>query len=153
MRIAVIRLTVDPARELAPETLRERSEYFAAQANKSGMRVLSMPTEQHRELRVSLPGTDAAELREIVSALCADVFGTRPETGPATFVSHGTDDDAHGVLAGFGITGELSRVDSGEGYDIVTVRLAAACIGGIPESRIRTALEAALNCEVEVIVD
>lgn len=153
MRIAVIRVTVDPARELAPDALRERSEYFAAQANKRGMRVLSMPSEQHRELRVSLPGTNSAALRETVAALCADIFGTQPETGPATFVSHGTDDDAHGVLAGFGTTGELSRVDSGNGYDIVTVRLAAADLAGVPESRIRTALEAALNCEVQVVVD
>jgi hypothetical protein len=153
MRTAVIRITVDPRRELAPEFLREQVKIFAAQANSAGMTVLELPSEQRRELHVLLPGTDGPQLRDAVAKLCAEIFGTQPETGPVTFVSRGTDDDAHGVLAGFGITGEVSRTDSGSGYDIVTVRIPAGYLERIPESRVHTALEAALNCEVRLVVD
>lgn len=67
-----------------------------------------------------------------------------------TFVSRGTDDDAHGVLAGFGLTGEVERVLGDEGWDIVTVTLRKADLQRVPESRIHTALEASLNCEVHI---
>jgi hypothetical protein len=49
--------------------------------------------------------------------------------------------------------GDISRSDSGEGYDIVTVRLAAEYPRYIPESRVHTALEAALNAEVRLVVE
>ena len=39
--------------------------------------------------------------------------------GVLTYVSSGTDDDAHGVLAGFGLTGEVERAAGDEGWDIV----------------------------------
>ena len=42
-----------------------------------------------------------------------------PVAGVLTFVSRGTDDDARGVLAGFGLTGEIERVAGDEGWDIV----------------------------------
>ena len=67
-----------------------------------------------------------------------------------TFVSRGTDDDAHGVLAGFGLTGEIDRAPGDDGFDIVTVTLRKADLERIPESRIHTALEASLNCEVHI---
>ena len=70
--------------------------------------------------------------------------------GVVTFVSRGTDDDARGVLAGFGLTGEITRVPGDDGWDIVYVTLREDDLERIPESRIHTALEATLNCEVNI---
>jgi hypothetical protein len=68
-----------------------------------------------------------------------------------TFVSRGTDDDAHGVLAGFGVTGEITRVQDADGFDVVSVTLRESDLERVPESRIHTALEASLNCEVRIL--
>jgi uncharacterized membrane protein len=67
-----------------------------------------------------------------------------------TYLSRGTNDDAIGVLAGFGLVGDMTRTVGGEGWDIVTVHLAEADLRRVPESRIQTALEASLNCEVRI---
>jgi hypothetical protein len=68
-----------------------------------------------------------------------------------TYVSRGTDDDAHGVLSGFGLTGEINRIPGDDGYDVVYVTLSQADLERVPESRIHTALEASLNCEVHIL--
>jgi hypothetical protein len=67
-----------------------------------------------------------------------------------TYISRGTDDDAHGVLAGFGLSGNVERVPSDDGWDVVYVTLHKADLERIPESRVHTALEASLNCEVHI---
>jgi hypothetical protein len=67
-----------------------------------------------------------------------------------TFVSRGTDDDAYGVLSGFGLTGEIERLPGDDGWDIISVTLRKADLERVPESRIHTALEASLNCEVRI---
>ncbi len=76
----------------------------------------------------------------------------RPRRSPGviTFVSRGTDDDAHGVLAGFGLTADIVRTPGDDGFDIVDVTLREADLERIPESRVHTALEASLNCEVRI---
>jgi hypothetical protein len=53
-------------------------------------------------------------------------------------------------LAGFGLTGEIVRAPGDDGYDIVYVTLREKDLDRIPESRIHTALEASLNCEVHI---
>ncbi len=68
-----------------------------------------------------------------------------------TFISHGTDDDAYGVLAGFGLTGVIERTPGADGWDIITVTLRSADLQRVPESRIHTALEASTNCEVRIV--
>jgi hypothetical protein len=70
-----------------------------------------------------------------------------------TYVSRGTDDDARGVLSGFGLTGEIERVPGDHGFDVVYVTLREADLEHIPESRIHTALEASLNCEVHILTE
>ena len=82
--------------------------------------------------------------------LCTKAFATTPVPGVITFVSRGTDDDAHGVLAGFGLTGDIVRTPGDDGFDIVDVTLREADLERIPESRVHTALEASLNCEVRI---
>lgn len=151
MRTAVVRVRVDPAGALGAADFGERTERLVAQANAAGMTVIMIPTVQCRELQVLMSGGDGEFLRDVVKDLCARVFQTSPEVEPVTYVSRGTDDDLHGVLAGFGIAGDISRGNA-EGFDVVTVRLAAACLERVPESRVHTALEAAVNGEVRIIV-
>ena len=97
-----------------------------------------------------MTGTDPDDLQAVAIDLCAKAFGTDPGAGVLTFVSRGTDDDARGVLAGFGLTGDIERVPGDEGWDIITVTLRKTDLERIPESRIHTALEASTNCEVRI---
>ncbi len=59
-------------------------------------------------------------------------FGTEPVIGVVTYVSRGTDEDAHGVLAGFGLRGEIVRTEGDDGYDILHVTLSKADMARIP---------------------
>lgn len=104
-----------------------------------------------RELQLLIAGSDPDAVRQTAVQLCAKAFGTDPVAGVITYVSRGTDDDAHGVLAGFGLTGEIERVPGDDGYDVVHVTLRHSDLQRIPESRIHTALEASLNCEVHIL--
>jgi hypothetical protein len=105
---------------------------------------------QRREVELLIDGADAAELSQTAVSLCARAFGTTPVPGVVTFISRGTDDDAHGVLAGFGLTGDIERVPDADGWDVVHVTLRRADLERVPESRVHTALEASLNCEVQI---
>ena len=97
-----------------------------------------------------MAGDDPDELKQIAIELCTKAFGTTPAAGVLTYVSRGTDDDAHGVLAGFGLAGEITRSAGYDGWDIVHVTLRKSDLERVPESRIHTALEASLNCEVRI---
>ena len=50
----------------------------------------------------------------------------------------------------FGLAGEISRTVGDDGLDVVHVSLRKADLERVPESRIHTALEASLNCEVHI---
>lgn len=148
MRTAVIRINVDPAGELEESVLCERMAAFLARAEGAGMSVVG---SHRRELQILMTGDDGDAMQEAVGRLCAEVFQTKPANGVATYISRGTDDDALGVLAGFGITGDISRTEGDDGWDVISVRLARSDLERVPESRIQTALEASLNCEVRII--
>ena len=109
----------------------------------------TMPTGR-REVQLLIAAEDADAAKCTVIELCTKAFGGSPLPGVVTFVSRGTDDDAHGVLAGFGLTGEIVRAPGDDGYDIVYVTLREEDLDRIPESRVHTALEASLNCEVHI---
>lgn len=95
-------------------------------------------------------GADPQELQRTAITMCAKAFGTQPRAGTLTYVSRGTDEDARGVLAGFGLIGEIERTAGDDGYDIIAVTLRKADMARIPESRVHTALEASTNCEVHI---
>ncbi|PRC44450.1 hypothetical protein C6A85_000000100195, partial [Mycobacterium sp. ITM-2017-0098] len=81
-------------------------------------------------------------------------FGVQPAAGVLTYVSRGTDDDAEGVLAGLGLRGQIERIPGGAdgpGWDTVKVTVSKDDLKRVPESRVHTALEASLNCEVRII--
>ena len=154
MRTAVVRVGVDPAGELAPAQLtdgmaRLRDSAAAADVEVVDNNLVGLPP-QRREVEVLIVGNDAAELQRIAVSLCANAFGTTPVPGVVTFISRGTDDDAHGVLAGFGLTGEIERIPGDDGWDVVHVTLRKSDLERVPESRVQTALEASLNCEITI---
>jgi hypothetical protein len=158
MRTAVVRVKVDPAGRLTASQLSEGMTVLRALATPAGIEVLennlaALPPAR-REVEMLMIGTDTKDdLQRSAVALCAQAFGafgTEPVAGVTTFISRGTDDDALGVLAGFGLTGEIERRPGDEGFDVVHVTLHKADLERIPESRIHTALEASLNCEVHI---
>ena len=154
MRTAVVRVNVDPGSALTPAQLREGMEVLLGLGDKIGAGVVennlaAMPTNR-REVQLLIAAADADAAKQTAINLCAKAFGTAPAPGVVTFVSRGTDDDARGVLAGFGLTGEIARVPGDDGFDIVYVTLREHDLERVPESRIHTALEASLNCEVHI---
>jgi hypothetical protein len=154
MRTAVVRVQVDPTGRLTPEQLTDGMANLRELTDATDIDVLenniaAMPASR-REIQLLMAGGDAGHLTRDAVTLCAKAFGTAPTPGVVTYVSRGTDDDAHGVLAGFGIAGEIIRTPGDHGFDIVEVTLHKADLDRIPESRIHTALEASLNCEVHI---
>ncbi|MUL83380.1 MULTISPECIES: hypothetical protein [unclassified Mycolicibacterium] len=155
MRTAVVRVGVDPAGELGAERLSDGMATLRELLGERGAEVLDnqlagLPAHR-REVEVLIAGDHAPELQAIAMELCAKAFGTSPAAGVVTFVSRGTDEDVRGVLAGFGLSGDISRSVDDEGWDVVTVTLDKADLTRIPESRVHTALEASLNCEVHIL--
>jgi hypothetical protein len=154
MRTAVVRVNVDAAGELTAEQLRDGMAALRELADHAGAEVvdnnLSAMPPKRRQVELLIAGPDLDQLKQLAVGLCAKAFGTAPVAGVVTYVSRGTDDDAHGVLAGFGLTGDVTRAPSDEGWDVVYVTLRKADLERVPESRIHTALEASLNCEVHI---
>lgn len=154
MRTAVVRIRVDPAGQLTPAQLTEGMVNLRNLAAPAGIDVLennlaAMPAGR-REVEMLMVGSGPDDLKASAVALCAKAFGTEPEPGVLTYISRGTDDDAHGVLAGFGLTGDIERVPGDDGLDVIHVTLRKTDLERIPESRVHTALEASLNCEVHI---
>ncbi|MGU3501106.1 hypothetical protein [Mycobacterium sp. C31M] len=156
MRTAVVRVDIDPSGLLTPTELADGMTALQGLAAAAGAEVvdadLTAVPVNRREVEVLLAGEDADTLQDTVVALCTSAFRHPVEPGVLTFVSRGTDDDAHGVLAGFGLTGTVHRYPSGAGWDVVEVTLTRADLQRVPESRIHTALEASLNSEVRILV-
>jgi hypothetical protein len=149
----VVRVRVDPAGRLTGAQLSDGMVSLRDLAAPAGIDVLdnnlaAMPAAR-REVEMLMVG-EAEKLKATAVALCARAFGTEPEPGVLTYISRGTDDDAHGVLAGFGLSGDVERVEGDDGWDVVYVTLSKVDLERIPESRIHTALEASLNCEVHI---
>jgi hypothetical protein len=157
MRTAVVRVNVDPDGVLAPARL---SEGMAALLGllrlmgDAGVDVVqndlaAMPVNR-REVELLIAGDDVEAAKQAGISVCARAFGGTPVAGTVTFISRGTDDDAHGVLSAFGLTGEITRTPGDDGFDVVHVKLRDDDLDRVPESRIHTALEASLNCEVRI---
>ena len=142
-------MNVDPAGSLTCERLSEGVEVLRTR----GFDIVagSAHRPQDRNLELILTGDDAAALGEFAMRACVEVFGTQPEPGVVTFISRGTDEDALGVVAAFGVNyTSFERVIEGDD-EIAVLTLSADALARTPESRLRTALEASLNCEVRII--
>jgi hypothetical protein len=154
MRTAVVRVNVDPGSVLTPAQLGEGMEVLLGLSDEIGAGVVennfaAMPVNR-REVQLLIAADDVDAAKQTAIDLCAKAFGTTPAPGVVTFVSRGTDDDARGVLSAFGLTGEIARAPGDDGFDIVYVTLREDDLERVPESRIHTALEASLNCEVHI---
>ncbi|MDC8983768.1 hypothetical protein [Mycobacterium marinum] len=154
MRTAVVRVNVDPAGSLTAAQLRAGMTALRTCADEAGAGVVDNDLESRpvgrREVELLIAGDDVDEAKAAAIELCAGAFRVRPVVGVVTFISRGTDDDAHGVLSAFGLVGEILREPGDDGYDIVYVTLRESDLERVPESRIHTALEASLNCEVHI---
>lgn len=154
MRTAVVRVNVDPESAFTAAQLRDGMAALRELAGEVGADVVhndlaAMPAGR-REVELLIAAEDGDAASHAAIQLCAKVFGAGPVAGVVTFISRGTDDDAQGVLSGFGLTGEIERTPGDDGFDIVYVTLRESDLDRIPESRIHTALEASLNCEVHI---
>jgi len=154
MRTAVVRVNVDPSGVLTAAQLSQGMTELLGLAREVGADVVdnnlaAMPVSR-REVELLITGDDVDALNAVAIDLCGKAFETAPVSGVITYISRGTDDDAHGVLSAFGLTGEIVRSPGDDGFDIVYVTLREADLERIPESRIHTALEASLNCEVHI---
>jgi hypothetical protein len=154
MRTAVVRVDVDPTGLLTVEQCSTGMQRLAEFAGDVGVSVVQMDLAamppSRRELQLLVAAETREEVAAVAVALCAGAFGTEPVAGVVTYVSRGTDDDAHGVLAAFGLTADIQRVPDADGLDVVHVTLSKKDLERVPESRIHTALEASLNAEVRI---
>jgi hypothetical protein len=154
MRTAVVRVNVDPSGLLTPAQLSQGMTLLRELGHGLGADVVendlaAMPAGR-REVELLISGDDVEAAKQAGIELCAKAFGVGPVAGVVTFISRGTDDDARGVLSAFGLSGEIARAPGGDGFDIVYVTLREDDLERVTESRIHTALEASLNCEVRI---
>ncbi|MGY1742239.1 MULTISPECIES: hypothetical protein [unclassified Blastococcus] len=150
MRTAVMRVVIDADGVLGPDAY----EAGLVALRRESLEVVASPPahlpERHREIELILDESQLADRDEYVG-LCARAFGLPAAPGVVTFISRGTDDDARGVLAGFGVEAPVERwVEDGD--EVVRVVLDREQARRVPEGRLHTALEAALNCEVRIVV-
>jgi hypothetical protein len=158
MRTAVVRVNVDPSGQLAAPQLLQGMTALRGLAGGAGAELLendlTATPATRREVQLLIAGNDTEAVQGAAIELCDSAFGrfgTVPVAGVVTYVSRGTDDDAHGVLAGFGLSGRITRSLGDDGLDVVYVTLRETDLDRVPESRIHTALEASLNCEVRIV--
>jgi hypothetical protein len=154
MRTAVVRVNVDPENVSTPAQLRDGMATLLELAGAAGVDVIendlaTMPASR-REVELLIAAEDSGAAKVTAIGLCAKAFSGDPIPGVITFISRGTDDDAQGVLSAFGLTGDIVRTPGDDGFDIVHVTLREDDLEHIPESRVHTALEASLNCEVHI---
>jgi hypothetical protein len=152
MRTAVIRVNLDPAGELAASRLGAAVTALRA----GGIEVIapdfSRVPAHAREIELLVDGDDAPALRAWAEARCAEALGAPGAVaGAATFLSRGTDEDALGVVRAFGIGAALDRFWEDD-EEIAVFTLSRADAARVAESRLHTALEAALNCEVRIVI-
>lgn len=158
MRTAVVRVDVDPTAVLTADQLRDGMAMLSELARAVGADVVdadlaAMPGNR-RQVEILIDGDEPDRLTAAAMRMCRSAFGAlgvEPVPGVLTYVSRGTDDDAHGVLAGLGLQGKIERIATDDGWDIVKVTLSKDDLRRVPESRVHTALEASLNCEVQII--
>lgn len=149
----MVRVDVDPTGQLLPEQLAAGLAMLRDLAAQAGADVVdtnvaAMPTGR-RQVQLLITGA-GADVVDTGVELCASAFGTTPAPGVVTYVSRGTDADVHGVLAGFGLTADIRRTAGADGLDVVHVTVPELDLQRVGESRLHTALEASLNCEVHI---
>ncbi len=147
-----MRVVIDADGVLGPDAY----EAGLVQLREAAVEVVASPPaslpERRREVELILDEAQLADREEYVG-LCSRAFGLPAAPGVVTFISRGTDDDARGVLAGFGLQAVDVERFTEDDDEVVRVVLDPEQAMRVPEGRLHTALEAALNCEVRIVVD
>ncbi|WP_153275406.1 hypothetical protein [Rhodococcus sp. P1Y] len=107
-------------------------------------------SEGCREIEV-IAEIDSPNTTRDIESKCSEAFGVAADLGVVTYISRGTDTDAHSVLTRFGVNGNVHREVDEHDEELVTVTISRESERRVPESRLHTALEAALNCEVRIV--
>src|SRR3954468_18973964 len=143
MRTAVVRVDVDPSGRLEPAQLTEGMTTLSGLVDALGADMvdadLAALPPGRRQVEVLLEGDDPDELTRTAVELCVKafgVFGATPAAGGLTYVRRSNDDDAHGVLSGLGLSGEIERTAGDDGWDVITVTLRKVDLERVPESRV-----------------
>jgi hypothetical protein len=148
---AVIRFVVDAEGALSAERFVEAVRALESEGYTVVASAPERLPDRRREVEIIVEDDGGLDTRTPFDA-CARAFGTQPELGVITYVSRGTDDDARGVLQRFGIGGNVDREVLDGSDEVVTVTIARSDMRRVPESRLHTALEAALNCDVRIVL-
>lgn len=150
MRTAVVRVVIDAEGVLDSQAY----DTGLRRLRDQGLEIVASPAERlparQREIELIVSDNHLHERSREYAELCERAFGRPAQLGVITYISRGTDDDAVGVLGGFGISGQVTRSFGGE-HELVTVTVQSEDLRRVPESRLHTALEAALNAEVEIV--
>lgn len=150
MPTAVVRVTIDRDCVMSEADFRLGLERLTEQGFGLVGTEFARDPRAGREIRIRAEACTTNAITAIESA-CLSAFGVTPVLGAVTYISRGTDGDARGVLARFGVEGVVERDLDPSGEEIVTVTVSAESERRVPESRLHTALEAALNCEVRIV--
>lgn len=143
MRRAVIRLDADPERVLSAQDIAQGIRDLEVRGITVRQRL------DDRDLTLTFDGASRESVREHALSACEKAFGTTPALGAVTFASRGSDEDALGVVAAFGVRAHLTRADE-NGEEVAIFTFPTTDRKRVPESRLYTALEAALNCEIRI---
>ena len=154
MRRAVIHVNVDPAGVLGVAQL----ESAVSALRDAGHEVIAADLDKlpprRREIELLHPGEDADELRRLAVAACQEALaGLEPRVEPravaVTFMSSGSYEDALGIVRAFGLEPQLEELRL-VNEDVAVLVLAHGTLRRAVSAKLQTALEAALNREVEL---
>lgn len=151
MRTAVVRVVIDAEGALSAQAYDAGLRTLRDQ----GLDIVASPADRlpprAREIELIVTDENLDDRAPGYALMCEEAFGFPAQLGVVTYISRGTDDDVVGILGGFGIDGKVERTVGGQ-FDLVTVTVSAEDMRRVPESRLHTALEAALNCDVDIVV-
>jgi hypothetical protein len=150
MPTAVVRVVVDVDGSLSAEEFGRGLARLCA----TGLEIISAPVDRlakrRREVELIVDDLTRGSGTAAYVEACSTAFGLPAQAGVVTYISRGTDEDATGVLDRFGVIGAVDRHERTRGGDLVVVTIDRAESRRVPESRLHTALEAALNSEVQI---
>ncbi len=154
MRRAVVHLNLDPGGVLTVAQL----ERAVATLRGDGLEVIAMDLDKvppaKREIELLHDGEESDELAAIAEQACAAAVASfhptvQPRALAVSFVSSGSYEDALGIIRAFGLephVEELRFVDE----DVALLVVSREALAGNLFGKLQTALESALNREVQL---
>ena len=153
MRTAVVRVQVDPAGRPHADQLSDGMTALRALVDSTDIEVLenniaAMPAGR-REVQMLMLGGDAEQLKGRGCIVREGIrYGSFSRRGDLRQQGHRRRRPR--CARRLRSSREITRASGDDGLDIVHVTLRKADLDRVPESRIHTALEASLNCEVHI---